>query len=139
MDQLLTAQDILESDDLVIEKVSADEIKKGSIVFVRSITAAQRGEIEASGARFKQKMDRGKEDPFARDFTVRFAWLCLCDEKGNRLFTDIKDVAKLKEKNAAFISRVAEAGQRLSGFSKTDMDTLEKNSGETQQEDSPSD
>lgn len=139
MNPILSAQDILESKDLVIEKVAADEIKSGSFVYVRSITAAQRGEIEASGARFKQKLERGKEDPFARDFTVRFAWLSMCDENGERLFTDIQDVAKLKQKNAAFITRVAEAGQRLSGFTKTDMESLEKNSGEAQQDGSLSD
>jgi hypothetical protein len=138
-DQELSPDEFLNSSDVVIEKVPTPEIRPGSFVFVRSITAAERGEIESGGARFKEKLQRGKDDPFARDFTVRFAWLCMCDKNGNRLFSDIQSVAKMKNKNSAMIARIAQRGQELSGFSQKDMEQLEKNSSEAQPADSLSD
>lgn len=135
MTQDLTAQEILAMDDLVIEPHPVKEWKN-RVVHVRSVTAQERGEIEAGAAQFKEA--NGKNDSFARDFTVKFAWLTMCDSKGNRLFDKIEDVAKLKQKNAAAIAAIAEHGQRLSGFSKEDMDQLEKKSETAQPDGSPS-
>lgn len=135
----LSADEFLNSSDMVIERVETPEVSSGSYIHVRSLTAEERGEIEAGGARYKDKIQRGKEDPFARDYTVKFAWLCMCDKDGNRLFPNITDVAKLKKKNSALIGRIAQRGQALSGFTKADMEQLEKNSSEAQPEDSPSD
>lgn len=135
----LSAEEFLDSSDMVIERVETPEAKPGSFVYVRSLTAAERGKIEENGAKFKEKVARGKDHPFARDFSVTFAFLCMCDANGNRKFDDIKFVEKLRKKNSGMIARIAEAGQRLSGFSKEDMEELEKNSKETQEDDSPSD
>jgi hypothetical protein len=117
----------------VIEAVEVPEW--GGVVHVRSITAAERGQIEAAAASFKE--NKGKGD-FAKMFTQRFAVLSLCDEKGNRLFKD-EDITALAQKNAAVISRIAEVAQRLSGFGKKDIEELEKNSGQAQPEGSLSD
>jgi len=130
---ILTKQDILQARDVKIEQVDVPEWN-GS-VFVRSITAAERGQIEEAAAKFKES--KGK-DSFARTFTVKFASLAICDEDGKRLFED-KDIALLQQKNAAAIARIAEAAQRLSGFSKQEMEELEKNSNDAQAADLPSD
>jgi len=134
MTKILNKEDILQARDVVIEQVEVPEW--GGTVYVRSITAAERGLIEAAAASFKEK--KGKDDSFARTFTVKFASLAICDESGQRLFDD-KDIALLNQKNSAAVSRIAEAAQRLSGFTKQDMEEMEKNSSQAQAEDSPSD
>jgi len=133
MSKFLNKQDIVQVKDVKVEAVHVPEW--GGTVYVRSISAAERGLIEEAAAKFKES--KGK-DSFARTFTVKFASLALCDKDGERLFDD-KDLSLLQQKNAAAISRIAEAAQRLSGFSKEDMEELEKNSKETQEDDSPSD
>jgi hypothetical protein len=122
-------------DDLVIEPHPVPQWKNG-LVFVRSISAMERGEIEADAATYKEQ--KGKNQSFARDFTVKIAWLCMCNSNGKRLFDKVEDVAKLKQKNAAAIASIAEHGQRLSGFSKADMEQLEKKSETAQPDGSPS-
>lgn len=128
----LTKGQINEVNDAVIEIMPVPEW--GGEIYVRSITAAERGLIEQEAAKFKET--KGKGD-FARTFTLRFAALSICDEKGVRLFSD-DEISILAKKSAKVISRIAEAAQRLSGFTKKDMEELEKNSVEAQPEDSPS-
>jgi hypothetical protein len=135
MNQVLTAQQILDMEDVIVEEHPVPEWKNG-LVYVRSVSAQERGEIEAAAAQFKES--KGKDQSFARDFTVKFAWLTLCDSTGKRLFDKIEDVAKLKQKNAAAIASIAEHGQRLSGFSQKDMEQLEKKSETALLDGSPS-
>jgi len=133
MSKVLNKQDILQVRDVVTEMLEVPEW--GGTIYVRSISAAERGLIEEGAAKFKES--KGK-DSFARTFTTKMASMALCDEQGARLFDD-KDIAQLQQKNAAVISRIAEVAQRLSGFSKQDLEELEKNLPEAQPEDSPSD
>lgn len=129
----LTKQDILKVKDSVLERVDVPEWN--GEVFLRSITASERGQIEAAAASFRES--KGKDSSFARTFTVKIVALSLCDESGARLFSD-DEVAQLGQKNARVIARLAEQAQRLSGFSKEDLDELEKNSSGAQPEGSPS-
>lgn len=129
----LNKQDILNVKDSVLERVDVPEWK--GEVYLRSITASERGQIEAAAAAFRES--KGKDASFARTFTVKIVSMSLCDENGARLFDDT-EVAKLGQKNAKVIARLAEHAQRLSGFSKDDLDELEKNSLEAQPEGLPS-
>ena len=129
---VLSKQDILQMSDQQIERVVIPEWND-KVVCVRSITAAERGQIEAAAAKYKE--NKGKDDSFARTFTVKFAALGLCDENGVRLFTDERDIANLAAKNASAIARISEVAQRMSGFTKQDLEELEKNSGNAQPED----
>lgn len=133
MSKVLNKQDILQARDVITEKLEVPEW--GGAIYVRSISAAERGLIEEGAARFKES--KGKNDTFARTFTVKMVSMAVCDEHGQRLFDD-KDIVLLQQKNAAVISRIAEVAQRLSGFSKQDLEELEKNLPEAQPEDSPS-
>lgn len=133
MSKVLNKQDILQARDVIKEMLEVPEW--GGAIYVRSISAAERGLIEEGAAKFKES--KGKNDTFARTFTVKMVSMSVCDENGQRLFED-KDIALLQQKNAAVISRIAEVAQRLSGFSKQDLEELEKNSPEAQPEDSPS-
>ena len=131
----LTKQAILQAKDLRIERVNVPEW--GGEVCLKSITAAERGQIEAAAARFRES--KGKDETFARTFTLKIVSMALCDENGNRLFDSDSDFAELAKKNAAVIARLAEVAQRLSGFAKEDLEVMEKNSGETPVEGSPLD
>ena len=122
MSQSLTKQAILQAKDQVLERVEVPEW--GGAVYVRSITARERGIIEADAAKFRES--KGKDASFARTFTSRLASMAICDENGERLFSD-NEVDQLAGKNAAVIARISEVSQRLSGFSKEDVDELEKN------------
>jgi hypothetical protein len=135
MNDELTAQQIIDIQDVIVEPHPVPEWNNG-LVYVRSVSAQERGEIEAAAAMFKES--KGKDQSFARDFTVKFAWMCLCDKNGKRLFDKVDDIIKLKTKNAAVIASIAEHGQRLSGFSQKDMDQLEKKSEIAQPDGLPS-
>ena len=133
MSNVLTKQAILQARDEEIERVEVPEW--GGAVFVRSIAASGRGQIEAAAARYKDS--KGKDESFARTFTVRLVALSLCDERGERLFSD-GEISELQKKNGRVISRIAEVSQRLSGFTKQDLEEMEKNSESVQAEGSPS-
>jgi hypothetical protein len=127
----LTKQDIIQAKDSVLEKIEVPEW--GGSVYMRSITAAERGQIEASAARFRES--KGKDEVFARTFTVKIVAMALCDEAGARLFSD-EEVSKLAQKNAKVVAKLSEVAQHLSGFAKEDIEQLEKNSPSAQPEDS---
>lgn len=130
---ILSKQSILQVKDAVIERVSVPEW--GGDVYIRSITAAERGLIEAAAATYKES--KGKDASFARTFTVKMLAMGLCDEEGKRLFSD-DEVSQLAQKNAKVVSRLAEVAQRLSGFAKEDLEELERNLSQAQAEGSPS-
>lgn len=135
MSQALTKEQVFSSDDRVFEPVPVDEWKQGGVVFVRSITAAERGKIIAEAARFRES--NGKNSIFMQEFDVNFVILAACDEQGNLLF-EKSDKAELLKRNAAVIARIAGRAQKLAGMSKEDLEALEKNFRTTQSEDSHS-
>lgn len=135
MSNVLGRDFILEAKDLVKEPVSVDEWKEGSIVYVKSLSAAEKGKINAKAVRASQKVGSAQHRDFVENFDLDFVILCACDAEGKPLFT-AADRHALKAKNAAVISRIAAAAQRLSGFSKDDFEAIEKNSETTQSDDS---
>jgi hypothetical protein len=52
---------------------------------------------------------------------------CLCDEDGDRLFTE-QEIPELGEKSAAVLDRLFSECMRLNRFTKNDVDDLAKNS-----------
>lgn len=120
--RILTKEEFLAAEDMTLEFVPTPEIGKGSGVYARSMSAGARGRIEGEAARYKET----KKGDFASLFSLHVAVECACNEKGERLFSRA-DIDAIKIKNAAVVSRIAEAGMRLSGFSKADMEAMEKN------------
>jgi hypothetical protein len=133
MSEILGKEQILAARDQVVERLEVPEW--GGAVYIRSISAKERGVIEAAAARWKES--KGRDDSFVKTFTLHMAGMALCDADGNRLFSD-QEIAQLADRNAAAIAHVAEAAQRLAGLTKEDIQALEKNSGEAQPDDSPS-
>lgn len=126
----MTAEEIDEVDDVMIQPHPVPQWGENRGVYVRSISAEERGRVESDAAMFKES--RGKNSSFPQTFTVKMAWLGMCNERGERLYGKLADVTRLQKKNAAAIAGIAEHVQRLSGFSKDDLEELEKNSVEAQ-------
>lgn len=133
----LTADEIDELEDIIIEEHPVPEWGAGRGVYVRSISAEERGMIEGDAAMFKES--KGKDRTFAQNFTVKMAWMGICDKDGKRLYGKPADIERLRKRNAAAIAGIAEHVQRLSGFSEQDIELLEKNSSAAQHSDTATD
>lgn len=114
---ILSRDAILQANDLEKELVPVPEW--GGEVYVRAMTGAERDRFEASVVE-----QRGKKQIFhIEQIRAKLASYTICDEQGNRLFTDA-DVKVLGQKSAAALQRVYEVAQRLSGITDTAVDEL---------------
>ena len=120
MGKLLSKDDILQAQDLPIERVSVPEWS--GEVLVRGLTGAERDKFEASIV--IRKGDKAEFNP--DNMRAKLVALCVVDEQGNRLFSD-KDVEFLGKKSAAALDRVFQVAQRLSGISPGAVEDLGKN------------
>lgn len=118
--RVLSAAEILEADDIVVEPVQVPEWGgPGAVVLVQTMTGFARDKFEDSIT--------GKEGG-ANLSNIRAKMLSqsIVGEDGVLLFTD-KDVAKLGKKSSKALDRCFEVARRLSGFTKEDIDELAKN------------
>jgi hypothetical protein len=113
----LDRKSILAADDVRKEKVSVPEW--GGDVYLRVLSGTDRDRFEESYADQKMKA-----------FRLRFLLLALCDEKGERLFSD-DEADVLGRKSSVVINRLFEAGWKINAFTQEAVDALG--------EDSPSD
>lgn len=123
---ILTREQILQSDDLQPSEVEVKEW--GGSVFVRAMDAEERSDIEK---RFKGR------DPTMdlADFRTTLVALTTANEKGELLFT-LDDIALLKKKHSNAIETIFETASAKNGFTKKDVEELEKNSESDPNEDS---
>lgn len=103
--------------DLKIEKVAVPEW--GGDVCVRMMRGFERDAFETA------LMADDKKN--TQNIRARLAVLTVCDETGQRLFTDA-DATALGEKSAAALQRIFDAASRLNVISQKDVEELEKNS-----------
>lgn len=121
---VLTKEQILGVQDLIIERVDVPEW--GGVVCVRPITGTDRDSLEIA---FKDTRI---------GFRARLAAKSICDESGQRIFTDA-DVLALGEKNATALDRVITVALRLAGMTEAAAEEAEKNLMSCQSGDSGSD
>ncbi len=115
---MLSAEQILKSDDTpAVEKVDVPEWD--GYVFVKVMSGASRDRWELSTSRALEK-------PGTANVRASLCVATVCDENGNRLFTD-NQVANLGEKSSAALDRVYAVAQRLNKLSSSDIEELEKN------------
>jgi hypothetical protein len=122
-DVLLSRDDILNTDDLHLERVDVPEWN--GVLYVRVMTAGERDHFEAEvsgGTKKKQNMV---------NLRARLVCLVACDEKGEKLFQPA-DAAALGAKSAAAVDRVFSVAARLNGFTNQDIDDLEGESAPDQ-------
>jgi hypothetical protein len=114
LDMALDRKSILAADDVRKEKVAVPEWKGD--VFLRVLTGTDRDRFEESYADQKMKA-----------FRIRFLLLALCDEDGERLFSDDESDI-LGKKSSVVINRLFEAGWKLNAFTQEAVDALGEDS-----------
>lgn len=136
---ILSKEAILSADDLEKELVEVPEW--GGAVYVRALTGAERDAFEQSMVEMRT-VRQGRRQETVREMRLqniraRLCALTICDEEGNRLFTDA-DVQALGRKSASALNRVFQVAQRLSGLTDEDVEELAGNSDEIHSDDSSS-
>ena len=133
---LLTADDILSANDTIIEWCPVPEWGNGKGgVYVRSLMG---DELDSYQGSMLAKNGKGKQVVSYDNMRTKLVVRTICDQDGNRLFTD-NQTALLSKKNAAGLSRVFEVAARLSGLNDKDIKEMEDNLKKDLPEGSPSD
>ena len=115
---ILTADSILQADDLPKELVEVPEW--GGEVYVRCLTAAERDDWEGSVVSMGKN---GKTQTDLKNLRAKLVARTVCDEKGERLFTDAQ-VGDLGKKSAAALDRLYTVAAKLSKITKSDEEEL---------------
>ena len=111
--------DILDSDDLKIEKVAVPEWPKvNGHLYVKVMTGTARDAFESAFV---------KGGSVLINVRAKLAARTLCDSDGKLVFTDA-DIPALGQKSAAALDRVFASAQRLNGIGEADVEALAKNS-----------
>ena len=109
---MLTREEILGAKDLPTKAVEVTEWGEGAVVNVRTLSA-----LEAES--LKGIDEKG-------NFLGRFAVLVMCDENGERLFTD-EDADEVGKKNNNALRKVCDAAQELNGMGAEAQEDAVKN------------
>ena len=92
------------------------DVLEGAAIYVRELTGAERGELEAKMSDPK-KADIGK-------LRLSLVSLTLVDEAGGQVFDDPKDVAGLA---GSVVGRLSDLALEVSGFTDAALDDAVKN------------
>ncbi len=123
MTNILSADQILDADDLGLEPVEVPEW--GGTVLVQGMSGTARDKFESQ--MLNEKMDGVAKDKAMANYRARLCASCIVDESGKRMFQGDAVIRRLGEKSAQALTRVAEVASRLSGLSKEDVDELTGN------------
>lgn len=130
---VLTREQITAVDDLTTKVVRVDVPEWGGTVCLRPMNVAELDEYSNAAMRARQKGEGAMAN-----FRSRLVAYCLCDEKGNRLFTD-EEVAVLAAKCGTVINRLYEACDELNDISPRRLEDVAGNSSAGQSGSSNSD
>lgn len=125
-EKVLGREDILNNNDIVIEKVPVPEW--GGVVLVKGLTAAERDAFESSmlkGSGKNQKVD-------TQNIRAKLCSLAIVDKSGKRIFDSLDSINALGKKSVVALNRVYEKASKLSGLRDEDVEDLLKNSGNDQ-------
>ena len=124
MGKYLNAESILAAEDFKYAEVECPEW--GGTVRVRSLSGGQRAQIT-------QRVNDKQLD----ELDELLAVMACVDEDGSRIFTN-KDIASLKKKSAAVVTRIAKKVLEISGIGNEagEVDDAKKNSELTASDDS---
>jgi hypothetical protein len=106
---VLNKAEILAAKDTKIQKMPVPEWGEGAEICVRSLTALERDQFEASLVTFKD----GTPTPKIENYRSRLCALSICDEDGKRLFTD-SEIQDLGKKSGEVLDRIASVANELS-------------------------
>ena len=123
---LLGRSDLLKKEELKKEKVVLEETTD-SYVFVRQMTAHEKNNWEISQMKKTGVGKKATYDVTLEDFRAKLAVNCICDDKGDLLFT-VDDVSKLsKNMSAATLEKIVNVAQRLNAITDEDKEEMVKN------------
>lgn len=128
----LSKEQILAVRDIKIEELYVPEWD-GSI-YIKTMTAEERDKFEE--AIFIK--DGGKRKTDVSGLRAKLCAFVICDEEGNRLFSEA-EVEALSKKSAAALTRIFEKAQEISATREDDFEEMAKNSKSVQGEYSSSD
>lgn len=117
----LTRDQILKVEDIKTQKINVPEW--GGDVWVRGLSGKQRDAIEASMLLIGQNGKKITQSYKLENMRARVCALCLCDERGQPLFTEA-DIPALGAKSAAALDRVYTVAQEISGLGADDVAAL---------------
>lgn len=113
----MTIEEILALDDAHKQAVKVPEW--GTEILVYSMTAVERADIEKRWANKKAQTDPAK-------FRQEILEKCLKKDDGSPFGTP-EQIASLMTKNAGAVERLVEVAFEINGFTKKDVQELEKN------------
>ncbi len=119
---ILSADEILQADDLPREMVSVPEWGKGRCVYVRTMTATERDAFEIAELAARGKNIKAN----VAGLRGRLAAATICNEAGVRLFEAGHGEA-LGKKSAPALDRIFTVAARLNKISEKDVEELAKN------------
>jgi hypothetical protein len=119
----LSAEDILNADDLQREDVSVPEW--GGVVLVQGMTGTDRDRFEAQ--MMNESMSGVAKDKALDQYRARLAAFCLVTPDGKRMYRSDAEIKRLGGKNAQALTRVVEVASRLSGLTDGDVEELTGN------------
>ncbi|MET8824795.1 hypothetical protein ABZX40_17995 [Streptomyces sp. NPDC004610] len=122
MTQYLSAEQILNVDDLKYEDVAVPEW--GGTVRVRELTGTDRDKFESA---FVGKDGKSVRAEGLEGYRARLAAASIVDQNGKVLFRSAAEAKRLGEKSAAALQRVCDAATRLSEITEEDVKELTGN------------
>lgn len=120
----LSKKAILAANDVKLEEVNVPEW--GGSVHIKVLSGTDRDKFEDAYATEKMK-----------NFRARFLVMTLCDENGERLFTDA-EMDELGKKSSVVIAKIFDKAWALNAFRNEDIEALGKDSATDQSEGSTS-
>jgi hypothetical protein len=120
---LLTKASILAASDAKL--IAHDVPDWGGTVYLRVMPGTERDHWERQRFQAKQAA-QGDATACIENFRASLVVVCLCDDKGVRLFTD-DDAASLGEKSGKVLDELYDVASKINGLSKADVQALVKN------------
>lgn len=120
---ILSADEILSADDLVMELVEVPEW--GGAVYVLSLTGEQRGALEKACSITDED---GNVTVDSERFMVSTVMICMVNANRERLFVGDEARVKLNRKSQAGLRRVFDAASRVSVLTQKDREHARGNS-----------
>lgn len=114
----LNKEQILSKKDLPLKEVEIPEW--GGSVFVKTMNGQERDSFELSVIDEKHKGKMNLEN-----IRAKLCAVCLCDENGERLFSD-KEVFALSKKSASALSKIFQVAQELNGLSPESVEQIKE-------------
>lgn len=108
---------VLDREGILATRVSIETIdveRLGGAVCLREMSAADRDQLEQWIATESSKKKA------LHNVRARVAWYVLCDEEGNRIFKDVKDIEELGQLPAEALDQVFEKAKSMNGLFEAD-------------------